>query len=95
MTGFKQIRWTALAVLVVGLILAFGSGVVEKEAMKAPEGQFAHTATSMAGKLFTVASILILMWATEWQRAKLAVRLQKLEEELDHIKRGNAVPTAA
>jgi hypothetical protein len=92
MTGFKQIRITALAVLAVGLLLAFGSGVVEKEAIKAQEGQFAHTATSMAGKLFTVSAILILAWATEWQRAKLAVRLERLEEELDLLKRGNVMP---
>lgn len=95
MTGFKQIRFTALFVLIIGLFLAFGSGLIEKEAIKAQETQFAHTATSMAGKLFTVASVLILMWATEWQRAKLAVRLQKLEEELDLLKRSNAVPTPA
>lgn len=95
MTGFNQIRWTALAVLVVGLILAFGAGVVEREAFKAQEGEFAHTATSMAGKLFTVSSVLILMWATESQRAKLAERLQKLESELDAMKRGNAVLTTA
>lgn len=76
-----------MMVLIIGLALAFGAGIVEKEALKAQEGQFAHTATSMAGKLFTVSAVLILIWATEWQRAKLAARLQKVEEELDMIKR--------
>ena len=88
MTSFKQIRWTATVILAVGLVLAFSSGLVESEALAAQEGQFAHTATSMAGKLFTVAAILILIWATEWQRAKMSARLQKLEEEISLIKRG-------
>ena len=88
MTSFKQIRWTAVVILVVGLVLAFSSGFVESEALAAQEGQFAHTATSMAAKLFTVSAILILIWATEWQRAKMSARLQKLEEEISLIKRG-------
>lgn len=81
--------------LVLGLGLAFGSGLIESEALTAQEGQFAHTATSLAGKLFTVASILILIWATEWQRAKIAARLQKVEEELSVIKRGTLASTSA
>lgn len=88
MTALKQIRWTAIVILMLGLGLAFGSGLIESEALKAQEGQFAHTATSLAGKLFTVASVLILIWATEWQRAKISARLQKLEEELSLLKRG-------
>ncbi len=95
MTSFKQIRWTATVILVVGLVLAFGSGFVESEALAAQEGQFAHTATSMAGKLFTVSAILILIWATEWQRAKMSARLQKLEEEISLIKRGGVSSSAA
>ena len=94
MTALKQIRWTAILILGVGLGLAFGSGLIEGEAMRAQEGQFAHTATSMAAKLFTVASILILIWATEWQRAKISARLQKLEDELQALKRGSAVVPA-
>ena len=90
MTGLKQIRWTAIAILVSRLALAFGAGLIETEAVTAQEGQFAHTASVMAGKMFTVASILILIWATEWQRAKTAARLQKLEEELNSIKRHTA-----
>jgi len=95
MTSFKQIRWTARGILVVGLILAFGSGFVESEALAAQEGQFAHTATSMAGKLFTVSAVLILIWATEWQRAKMSARLQKLEEELNLLKRGSGITSVA
>jgi hypothetical protein len=91
MTALKQIRWSAIAILVTGLTLAFGAGLIETEAVTAQEGQFAHTASVMAGKLFTVASILILIWATEWQRAKTSARLQRLEEELDSIKRHKAV----
>ena len=87
MTSLKQIRWTAIAILITGLALAFGAGLVESEAVTAQEGAFAHTASVMAGKMFTVASILILIWATEWQRAKTSARLQKLEEELSSIKR--------
>ena len=89
MTSFKQIRWTATAILVVGVVLAFSAGFVENEALAAQEGQFAHTATSMAAKLFTVSAILILIWATEWQRAKMSARLQKLEEEMSLLKRGS------
>ena len=95
MTALKQIRWTAVVLLLVGLGLALGAGVVESEALKAQEGQFAHTAGSLAGKLFTVASILILIWATEWQRAKISARLQKVEEELSLLKRGEALPSGA
>jgi fumarate reductase subunit D len=95
MTALKQIRWTAIVILVVGLGLAFGAGLVESEALKAEEGQFAHTAASLAGKLFTVASVLILIWATEWQRAKIAARLQKVEDELNSLKRAQTFPTAA
>lgn len=94
MTALKQIRWTAIVILVVGLGLAFGAGLVENEALRAQEGQFAHTASSLAGKLFTVASVLILIWATEWQRAKMAARLQKIEDELSLLKRGGATATA-
>jgi hypothetical protein len=90
MTALKQIRWTAIAILVTGLSLAFGAGLVEHEAISAQEGPFAHTASVMAGKLFTVASILILIWATEWQRAKTSARLQKIEEELNSLKRHTA-----
>jgi hypothetical protein len=90
MTALKQIRWTAIAILVTGLALAFGAGLIETEALAAQEGQFAHTASVMAGKMFTVSSILILIWATEWQRAKTSARLQKLEEELNSIKRHTA-----
>ena len=86
MTGLKHVRWVALLILASGLALAFGSGLVESEALAAQEGQFAHTATSMAGKLFTVSAILILIWATEWQRVKIATRLEKLEEELKSVK---------
>lgn len=95
MTSFKQIRWTATVILVVGLVLAFSSGLVESEALAAQEGHFAHTATSMAAKLFTVSAILILIWATEWQRAKMSARLQKLEEELNVIKRASGITSAA
>lgn len=91
MTALKQIRWTAIAILIVGIALAFSSGLVESEALAAQEGQFAHTATSMAGKMFTVSAILILIWATEWQRAKISARLQKLEEELSLVKRRDAI----
>ena len=90
MTALKQIRWTAIAILITGLALALGAGFIETEAMTATEGQFAHTASVMAGKMFTVASILILIWATEWQRAKTSARLQRLEEELNSIKRHKA-----
>ena len=90
MTSLKQIRWTAIAVLITGLAMAFGAGLVESEALAAQEGQFAHTASVMAGKMFTVASILILIWATEWQRAKTSARLQKLEEELSSMKQRTA-----
>lgn len=92
MTALKQIRWTAILILAIGLGLAMGSGLIESEALRAEEGQFAHTAGSMASKLFTVASVLILIWATEWQRAKIAARLQKLEDELTSLKRAGAVP---
>ena len=95
MNSFKQIRWTATVILVVGLVLAFSSGFVESEALAAQEGQFAHTATSMAAKLFTVSAILILIWATEWQRAKMSARLQKLEEELNLLKRGSGITSVA
>ena len=91
MTVLKQIRWSAIVILLVGLGLALSSGLVESEALAAQEGQFAHTATAMSGKLFTVASILILIWATEWQRAKIAARLEKLEGELSSAKRSGAV----
>lgn len=90
MTGLKQIRWTAIAILVTGLTLALGAGLIETEAVKAQEGQFAHSASVMSGKMFTVAAILILIWATEWQRAKTAARLQKLEDELSSLKRHTA-----
>jgi hypothetical protein len=79
----------------VGLALAFSAGFVESEALAAQEGQFAHTATSMAAKLFTVSAILILIWATEWQRAKMSARLQKLEDELNVLKRASASTSAA
>ena len=91
----KQIRWTAIAMLLVGLGLAVSAGFVESEALKAEEGQFAHSATSMAGKLFTVASVLILIFATEWQRARISARLQKVEEELAALKQSASVPSAA
>lgn len=90
MTALKQIRWTAIAMLITGLAMAFSAGLIESEALAAQEGQFAHTASAMAGKMFTVASILILIWATEWQRAKTSARLQKLEEELSLLKRRTA-----
>ena len=90
MTALRQIRWTAIAILITGLALALGAGLIETEAVTATEGQFAHTASVMAGKMFTVASILILIWATEWQRAKTSARLQRLEEELNSIKRHKA-----
>jgi hypothetical protein len=90
MTALKQIRWTAIAILITGLALAFGAGLIETEAVTATEGQFAHSASVMAGKMFTVASILILIWATEWQRAKTSARLQRLEEELNTMKRHKA-----
>lgn len=86
MTSLKQIRWTAIVILAIGLGLAVSAGFVESEALAAQEGKFAHTATSMAGKMFTVSAILILIWATEWQRAKTSARLQKIEEELDSMK---------
>ena len=91
MTALKRIRWTAIAILVTGLAMAFSAGLIESEAVRATEGQFAHTASVMSGKLFTVASILILIWATEWQRAKTTARLQQLEEELNTIKRHAAM----
>ncbi|MGZ8899203.1 MAG: hypothetical protein ACXW3Z_03830 [Limisphaerales bacterium] len=91
MTALKQIRWTATVILVIGLGLAVSAGFVESEALAAQEGQFAHTATSMAGKLFTVSAILILIWATEWQRAKTSARLQKIEEELNSMKQRTAL----
>jgi hypothetical protein len=94
MNALKQMRWAAVLMLLVGIGLAFGSGLIEGEAMRAEEGQFAHTATAMAGKLFTVASVLILIFAMEWQRAKISARLQKVEDELDSLKRGGAVPSA-
>ena len=94
MTSLKQIRWTAIAILITGLALAFGAGLVESEAVTAQEGAFAHTASVMAGKMFTVASILILIWATEWQRARISARLQKVEEELDSLKRRTSIPAA-
>ena len=86
MNALKQMRWTAVLMLLIGLGLAFGSGLIEGEAMRAQEGQFAHTAAAMAGKLFTVASVLILIFAMEWQRAKISARLQKVEDELNAIK---------
>lgn len=70
--------------------MAFSAGLIESEAVAATEAQFAHTASVMSGKLFTVASILILIWATEWQRAKTAARLQQIEEELNSLKRHTA-----
>jgi hypothetical protein len=70
----------------VGLVLALGAGMVESEALAAQEVQFAHTATSMAGKLFTASAVLMLIWAMEWQRIKLSARLEKLEEELKSVK---------
>lgn len=88
MTALKQIRWTAIVILAIGLALAVTAGLVESEALAAQEGQFAHTATSMAGK--TVSAVLILIWATEWQRAKTAARLLKIEEELDLVKQRTA-----
>lgn len=91
MTALKQIRWTAIVILAVGLGLAVSAGFVESEALAAQEGQFAHTATSMAGKLFTVSAILILLWATEWQRAKTSARLLKIEEELNLVKQRTAL----
>ncbi|HEX7861145.1 MAG TPA: hypothetical protein VF773_12505 [Verrucomicrobiae bacterium] len=94
MNALKQMRWTAVLMLLVGLGLAFGSGLIEGEAMRAQEGQFAHTAGALAGKLFTVASVLILIFATEWQRARISARLQKVEEELDSLKRGTSIPAA-
>jgi hypothetical protein len=93
MTGLKHVRWTALSILAVGLLLAVSAGFVESEALAAQEGQFAHTAGSMAGKLFTVSAILILIWAMEWQRVKFAARLDKLEEELKSVKMA-AAPVA-
>jgi hypothetical protein len=86
MTGFKKIRWTAFLFLGLGLILAVGAGLVESEALAAQEVQFAHSATSMAGKLFTASAVLMLIWAMEWQRIKMAARLEKLEEELKSVK---------
>jgi hypothetical protein len=86
MTPLKQIRWTAVTMLIIGLGLAVSSGWIEKEAIAATEGHFAHSASVMAGKMFTVASILILLWAMEWQRAKTAARLQHLESELASLK---------
>src|SRR5688572_1497380 len=93
MTGLKHVRWVALLILASGLALALGSGVVESDALAAQEWQFAHTATAMAGKLFTASAILILIWATEWQRVKIAARLEKLEEELRNVK--TAIATVA
>jgi cell division protein FtsW (lipid II flippase) len=82
MTSLKQIRWTAIALLLIGFALAYSSGLVEHEAVASSENQFAHIAAVMAGKLFTIAAILILVWAIEWQRAKTAARLTALEEEM-------------
>jgi len=72
--------------LIIGLGLAFSSGLVEHEAFAASESRFAHTASVMAGKMFTVASILILIWATESQRARTSARIQRIEEELAELK---------
>jgi hypothetical protein len=86
MTALKQIRWTAMALLLVGLALAYSSGLIEHEAVASSEIHFAHTGSVMAGKMFTVASILILIWATEWQRARTALRLSELEKEISDLK---------
>ena len=86
MTALKQIRWTALILLFVGILLAYGSGLIEHEAVASNEGEFAHTASAMAAKLFTIAAVLILTWAIEWQRAKTAARLSTLEQELANLR---------
>jgi hypothetical protein len=86
MTGLKQIRWTAVGMLLIGLAMAYGSGLIEHEAVASPEAHFAHTASVMAGKLFTIASLLILIWAIEWQRAKTAERISQLEREVASLK---------
>jgi hypothetical protein len=86
MTGLKQIRWTAVILLIAGLGLAYSSGLVEHEAVAASESHFAHTASVMAGKMFTVSSILILIWATEWQRAKTSARLNEVERQLEELR---------
>jgi hypothetical protein len=91
MTGLKQIRWSAIALLFVGLALAYSSGLIEHEAVASSEAHFAHQGSVMAGKMFTVASILILIWATEWQRAKTAARLTQVEKEIASLKQ-RAVP---
>jgi hypothetical protein len=92
MTGLKQIRWTAIALLLVGLAMAYGSGLIEHEAVASPEIHFAHTASVMAGKLFTIASLLILIWAIEWQRAKTAERIAHLEQEVAALKERSLLP---
>jgi hypothetical protein len=86
MTGLKQIRLTAIALLLIGLAMAYGSGMIEHEAVLSPETHFAYTASVMAGKVFTVASLFILIWAIEWQRAKTSERLAELEKEVAALK---------
>lgn len=91
MTALKQIRWTAVILLIAGLGLAYSSGLIEHEAVAASEGHFAHTASVMAGKMFTVSTILILIWAIEWQRAKTAARLNEVERQLAELKQRTMV----
>ena len=82
----KQIRWTAITTLILGIGFAAISGWIERETANSAQINFADSGTAMASKLFTLAAVFILIWGIEWQRARTSAHLQKLEDEIAELK---------
>jgi hypothetical protein len=90
MKNLKQIRWTVAITLLAGLALGLGSGWLEGLSLSTREGSFAVYFGGMAGKLFTLAVLVIGICGLELQRAKTVARLEKLEDELSLLKKSAA-----
>ena len=86
MTSPKQIRGIGIAALVIGVALALGSGWAERQARFAPEAALAQRAEGMASRLFTLATVFILIGGFEFQRARTVQRFSLLEQEIESLR---------
>ena len=86
MTSPKQIRGIGMAVLAIALALALGSAWAERQARIAPDAALARQAESMATRLFTLATVFILIGGYEFQRARTVRRFSLLEQEMETLR---------
>ncbi len=88
MTSPHQIRFIAKVTFAIGIALAVGSGWFDREARLAPDAALAQRASNAAGMLFTMTGIFVLIGGYEFQRARMVQRLNRLEQEMESLKRG-------